>query len=103
MRRPTTDDRRPTRRDTWRSYRQSSVVYRLACLAALLLLTLTACQPATPTAPSARKKLTIAWVTKSLGNPVFDLGRSGALQKAKELTASGPLEVEVLLVGPVAA
>ena len=50
-----------------------------------------------------RKKLTIAWVTKSLGNPVFDLGRSGALKKAKELTAAGPVDVEVLLVGPVAA
>jgi ribose transport system substrate-binding protein len=80
--------------------RPSSFVLRLISLAALVLVTLAACQPA---APAARKKLTIAWVTKSLGNPVFDLGRSGALQKAKELTASGPIEVEVLSVGPVAA
>jgi len=76
------------------------LVIRLFCLAAIVLFALTACQPA---APVARKKLTIAWVTKSLGNPVFDLGRSGALQKAKELSAGGPLEVEVLSVGPVAA
>jgi ribose transport system substrate-binding protein len=65
--------------------------------AALLLVACTS--PAQP----ARQKLTIAWVAKSLGNPVFDLGRSGALQKAKELTESGPIEVEVLLVGPVSA
>ncbi len=51
----------------------------------------------------ARKKLTIAWVSKSLGNPVFDLGRRGALQKAQELSAAGPYQVEVLPVGPVAA
>jgi ribose transport system substrate-binding protein len=80
--------------------RQWSIVGRLICLAAVVLLALTACQPA---APAGRKKLTIAWVAKSLGNPVFDLGRSGALQKAKELTAAGAVDVEVLLVGPVAA
>src|SRR5438105_2647482 len=100
MRRWTTDDGRWTTDDEIGSYRLSSIVYRLVCLAAAVLFALTACQPATP---AARKKLTIAWVTKSLGNPVFDLGRSGALQKAKELTAGGPIAVEVLLVGPVAA
>jgi ribose transport system substrate-binding protein len=71
------------------------------CLAVLLLIVLVACQ--SPAVPAGRKKLTIAWVNKSLGNPVFDLGRSGALQKAKELTAQGPFDVEVLSVGPVAA
>jgi ribose transport system substrate-binding protein len=74
----------------------------LALLAFLVVsvVALAACGSA---APAGRKKLTIAWVTKSLGNPVFDLGRSGALQKAKELTAAGAVDVEVLLVGPVAA
>jgi ribose transport system substrate-binding protein len=86
--------------DAMCSYRLSSIVYRLMCLMAAVPLVLSACQSP---APAARKKLTIAWVTKSLGNPVFDLGRSGALQKAKELSASGPIEVEVLSVGPVAA
>src|SRR4029078_904284 len=80
--------------------RRSSSAVRLLCLAATVLFVLTSCQPA---APVGGKKWTIAWVTKSLGNPVFDLGRSGALQKAKELTAGGPFEVEVLSVGPVAA
>ena len=70
-------------------------------LVLLLLIALVACQA--PTVPLARKKLTIAWVHKSLGNPVFDLGRRGALQKAKELTEQGPIDVEVLTVGPVAA
>ncbi len=69
-------------------------------LAASALLLLGACQSA---ASPARDTLTIAWVAKSLGNPVFDLGRSGALRKAEELSAQGPRAVEVLLVGPVAA
>lgn len=68
---------------------------------AMLMLVLAAC--GTPAAPAARKKLTIAWLSKSLGNPVFDLGKRGALQKAHELTAKGPIDVELLAVGPVAA
>jgi len=56
-----------------------------------------------PAAPQARKKLTIAWVSKSLGNPVFDLGERGAIQKAKELSAQGPVAVELLTVGPASA
>ncbi len=76
---------------------RASVASRALCL---ILIALTACQPSPP---PGRKKLTIAWVTKSLGNPVFDLGRSGARQKAKELTGTGPIDIEVLLVGPVAA
>ncbi|HEU4328423.1 MAG TPA: sugar-binding protein [Roseiflexaceae bacterium] len=73
---------------------------RGAALLLLCALALSACgqQPA-----NARKKLTIAWVSKSLGNPVFDLGRRGALQKAQELSATGPYQVEILPVGPVAA
>jgi len=95
------DDGRWTMDDGRRSYRLSSIVYRLLALAAIGLVVLTAC--GAPAASQQRKKLTIAWVTKSLGNPVFDLGRSGAIEKAKELTASGPVDVEVLSVGPVAA
>jgi ribose transport system substrate-binding protein len=81
----------------------------LICAIALVLLGgLAACQPqpapggATSPVP-ARRQLTIAWIPKSLNNPVFELGRKGALQKAAELTASGPIRVEVLYVGSVAS
>jgi ribose transport system substrate-binding protein len=50
-----------------------------------------------------RKNLTIAWIPKALDNPVFEVGRAGAVQKAAELTASGPVEVEVLYVGSIAS
>ena len=40
-------------------------------------------------------KITIAWIPKALNNPVFELGRDGALVKADELTAQGPYEVEI--------
>jgi len=66
----------------YHSYHRYAIVL-LAALAAL-----SACQRG-PVA-GARPKLTIAWVSKSLGNPVFELARTGALQKAKELSASGP-------------
>jgi ribose transport system substrate-binding protein len=48
-------------------------------------------------------KITIAWIPKALNNPVFEVGRDGALLKAEELTAAGPYEVEVLYVGSVAS
>lgn len=51
----------------------------------------------------ADNKITIAWIPKALNNPVFELGRDGALAKAKELTEQGPYEVEVLYVGSVAS
>lgn len=69
-----------------------------------------ACQPpnhqslqpfSTPT--RAPRPLTIAWIPKALNNPVFELGQEGALQKAAALTASGPVPVNVLYVGPVAS
>jgi ribose transport system substrate-binding protein len=83
----------------------------------LLTLILVACQPAQPTeappaeeeeAPPAEEaaapeKLTIAWIPKALNNPVFEVGRDGAFKKAEELTAAGPVEVEVLYVGSVAS
>lgn len=66
------------------------------------LLGLVACATSTPTA-SPRRTLTIAWIPKALNNPVFELGRAGALQRAAELTAAGPVEVEVLVYGSVAS
>ena len=51
----------------------------------------------------ADNKITIAWIPKALNNPVFEIGRDGALKKAEELTAKGPYKVEVLYVGTVAS
>jgi ribose transport system substrate-binding protein len=47
--------------------------------------------------------ITIAWIPKALNNPVFELGRVGALKKAAELTAKGPYKVEILYVASVAS
>ena len=47
--------------------------------------------------------ISIAWITKALNNPVFELGRVGALKKAEELTAKGPYKVTILYVASVAS
>jgi len=52
---------------------------------------------------ASAEKYTFAWIPKALNNPVFELGREGAFQKAKELTEQTPGEVEVLYVGSVAS
>jgi ribose transport system substrate-binding protein len=104
MRRTTNDERRTTNDDrpfAAAQGRRTTNIYCLVCLATISLLILAAC--GAPTAPAARKKLTIAWVSKSRGNPVFDLGQHGATQKARELTEQGPVAVELLAVGPASA
>ena len=53
--------------------------------------------------PSDSGKLTIAWIPKALDNPVFEAGREGALQRASELSASGPVDVEILYAGSVSS
>jgi ribose transport system substrate-binding protein len=67
----------------------------------LLIALLAAC--AGPAEEPGRPTLTLAWVTKSLGNPVFDHGYNGARQKAAELSASGPYAIELITVGPTSA
>ena len=67
----------------------------------LLVFGLSGCRPAPVQA--ARPELTIAWIPKALDNPIFELGRRGALQKAAELSARGPYDVHVEIVGPVSA
>jgi ribose transport system substrate-binding protein len=78
----------------------SRVVPRLAALLLLLGGLLGACQRAPSSGPPPLK---IAWIQKSLGNPVFELGRQGALQKAAELSASGGRAIEVVVSGPLVA
>jgi ribose transport system substrate-binding protein len=45
--------------------------------------------------------LTFAWIPKALNNPVFEVGRDGAFQKAEELSEETGTEVEVVYVAPV--
>lgn len=81
--------------------RGARAAVRAALLVGAVAVALAGC--GAPASPGARKKLTIAWVSKSLGNPVFELGERGARQKAKELTEQGPVDVELLTVGPASA
>lgn len=68
----------------------------------LCALLLAACGPVGGVS-TARRSITIAWMHKTQGNPVFDMGQRGAIERAAELSAQGPVEVRVLPVGPVAA
>jgi ribose transport system substrate-binding protein len=48
--------------------------------------------------------LTIAWIPKALNNPVFEVGREGALKKADEINKKGgKVKVKVLYMGSVAS
>jgi ribose transport system substrate-binding protein len=49
---------------------------------------------------STDKTLTIAWIPKSLGNPVFEAGRDGAALQAMALTQAGPRTVISLYTAP---
>ena len=61
--------------------------------------------PAGPANPYAKaledKTITIAWIPKALGNPVFETGKVGAETKAAELTEKGPYKVEIVYTGSV--
>ena len=74
---------------------------RFRPLAWLVLLLIGACQ-GNGAAPD-QKTLTIAWIPKALDNPVFELGRRGAEKRAAELSASGPVKVNLLYIGSVAS
>jgi ribose transport system substrate-binding protein len=80
------------------------VAPRLRTLVPLWLLSLgllAACS--VPASTDERATVRIAWVSKSLGNPVFDLGQRGAMQRAAELSEQGPVRVELVTVGPASA
>jgi ribose transport system substrate-binding protein len=80
----------------------SNQPYRFARIISygVLLLAMVACRP---TSRQTQQTLTIAWIPKALDNPIFELGRYGAVKKAAELTANGPVKVEVFYVGSVAS
>lgn len=77
------------------------MAWRVLILSLVAILALSAAGMAAAKPPGS--KLVFAWVPKALNNPVFELGRDGAFQKARELTAQGPYTVEVLYVGSVAS
>jgi ribose transport system substrate-binding protein len=59
-------------------------------------------QPAAAAHPALKdNKITIAWIPKALNNPVFEIGRVGAEKKAAELTAAGPIPVEIVYTASV--
>jgi hypothetical protein len=60
-------------------------------------------QPLPAAYPPADGTFTIAWIPKSLNNPVFELGRDGCFAAAAEMTAAGPYPVECLYLGSVAS
>jgi ribose transport system substrate-binding protein len=78
-------------------------VLALICLGLLVACQSASGQPSQNPTPSgsARRKITIAWIPKGLNNPVFEVGRAGAIAKAAELSAAGPVDVQVLYAGSV--
>jgi len=78
-------------------------VFALICLGMLVACQAAPGQPSQNPTPSgsARRKIIIAWIPKGLNNPVFEVGRAGAIAKAAELSAAGPVDVQVLYAGSV--
>jgi ribose transport system substrate-binding protein len=75
---------------------------RIASIAFLLLLSITtfSCRPESDSKPEV---LTIAWIPKSLDNPIFELGHNGAVQRAAELSLEGKIQVEIYYAGSVSS
>ena len=74
---------------------------RKALICVLALMVLVGFSSFAQTHPIKNNTITIAWIPKALNNPVFEVGRVGALKKAAELTAKGPYKVEILYVASV--
>lgn len=75
-------------------------------IAALVVLAaaMTGCEKETEEPITADvESLVIAWIPKALNNPVFEVGRDGALKMAEELTALTGVEVTVDYIGSVAS
>jgi len=75
----------------------------ICLLAFLVLATFSSFGQASGKHPIKDNTITIAWIPKALNNPVFEIGRVGALKKAEELTAKGPYKVNILYVASVAS
>ena len=70
----------------------------------VLSLLLSGCDVLKPAAtPDAPADFTIAWIPKSLNNPVFEIGRDGAYKAAEELSAATGKKIEVLYMASLAS
>ena len=58
-------------------------------------------KPLPPAYPPEDGTFTIAWIPKSLNNPVFELGRDGCMAAAEQLSAEVGRPVECLYMGSV--
>lgn len=76
---------------------------RFMLLFLLFLSGLVACQPLSTDQKDEVRTLRIAWIPKALDNPVFELGRKGAFQRAAELSTTGNVKVEVIYTGSVSS
>ena len=72
-------------------------------LVAIALPPLSGSTAPAPVVSAQDDAITIAWIPKSLNNPVFELGRDGCMKAAEELTASTGQTVECLYMGSVAS
>src|SRR3972149_11712807 len=78
--------------------RNRTIVRALGTTCLVGLLGLVACGTSTPPARHTQR-LTIAWIPKALNNPVFELGRAGALERGAEMTAARPGAAERRVFG----
>jgi ribose transport system substrate-binding protein len=62
-----------------------------------LVLTLASCSDKND---AVHQNITIAWITKGVGTPVFDLGRSGATLAADDLSSASGNTVKAMIIDP---
>lgn len=76
----------------------------LSCTLIVLSLLFSGCDALKPAAPPVTPAdFTIAWIPKSLNNPVFEIGRDGAYKAAEELSAATGKKIEVLYMASLAS
>ncbi len=82
--------------------RQSTIA--LGSIVIIVSLLLSGCQSLNlPTPTPAAPDFTIAWIPKSLNNPVFEIGRDGAYKAAEDLSATTGKKIEVLYMASLAS
>ena len=59
--------------------------------------------PVPDSCPLADRVFNVAWLPKALNNQVFEIGYTGAVTRAAELSEAGPCPVDVLYTAPIMA